>query len=58
MYLNKFELIRFAIKSKRLNDVVLDQGRFDCICSKFYTKEAKIFMNHYNIKYVGDIMSI
>lgn len=56
--LNKFELVRFAIKSTKLNDVTLDQGRFDCICNKFYTNDAKIFMNYYNIEYVDDPNSV
>lgn len=44
--MNKFELIRFAIRSDR---TVHTQGRFDCINGEFNTKEAKAFMDYYKI---------
>ena len=47
-YMNKFEIIRFAIKS---NDKILVKGRFDCINGNFDTKEAKEFMRFYKISY-------
>lgn len=46
--MNKFELIRFAIKS---SNKIIAKGRFDCINGNFNTKEAMDFMYFYKISY-------
>lgn len=48
MKLNKFELIRFALKAE---STIFPNGRLDCINGNFHTEDAKEFMEYYKITY-------
>lgn len=48
MKLNKFELIRFALRAE---STIFPNGRLDCINGNFHTEDAKEFMEYYKITY-------
>lgn len=50
MKLNKFELIRFALRAE---STIFPNGRLDCINGNFHTEDAKEFMDYYKITHIN-----